>query len=180
MTLPILPTSRLLLRPFLPWDAATVQALAGVQDVAVNTLNVPHPYPDGAAEAWIESHAQAWEVGRCLILAVTTEDDGVVGTVSMQVEADHQRGELGYWIGQPFWARGYATEAARAVLGFGFDELLLNRIQARHLTRNPASGRVLQKLGMRFEGIHREHVHVWGSFEDVAMFGLLRSDVETI
>lgn len=180
MTHPILPTSRLLLRAFLPWDASAVTALAGVRDVAVNTLNIPHPYPEGAAGTWIASHRRAWETGRCLVLAITNEGEGVVGAVSLEIEARHRRGELGYWIGKPYWGRGYATEATRAVLDFGFDELALNRVQARHLTRNPASSRVLEKLGMRLEGVHRELVQVWGAFEDVAMFGLLRADRETI
>jgi RimJ/RimL family protein N-acetyltransferase len=96
--------------------------------------------------------------------------------VSLHVQREHRRGELGYWVGLPFWNCGYATEAAAALMEFGFDELDLNRIQARHMMRNPASGRVMQKLGMRPEGVHRELVLVRGSFEDVAMYALLASE----
>ena len=175
MSFPLLPTSRLLLRAFLPWDADVVQTLAGERDVAVNTLNVPHPYPDGVAAQWIASHGPAWEKRSCLVLAITTEDEGVVGAISLQLQPRHHRGEIGYWIGKPFWGRGYATEAAAAIVDLGFDHLDLNRIEGRHLVRNPASGRVLQKVGMLTEGVHRELVHVWGSFEDVATLAVLRS-----
>ena len=71
------------------------------------------------------------------------------------------------------------AEAASALVEYGFDVLDLNRIQARHMTRNPASGRVMQKIGMRLEGIQRQQVRVWDAFEDVAMYGILSSDRET-
>ncbi|HKG93136.1 MAG TPA: GNAT family protein [Gemmatimonadaceae bacterium] len=90
--------------------------------------------------------------------------------------AEHARGELGYWVGAGMWGRGYATEAARAVVSFGFATLGLNRIQARHFLRNPASGRVLQKLGMRCEGMHRQAYRRWGRFEDVAVYAILASE----
>ena len=86
---------------------------------------------------------------------------------------EHARAELGYWVGVPYWNRGVATEAARALVAFGFGALGLHRVQARHLTRNPASGRVMQKLGMRLEGVHREAVRKWDRFEDLAMYAVL-------
>ena len=85
-------------------------------------------------------------------------------------------GEIGYWVGLPYWNRGYATEASAALLDFGFDVLGLNRILARHITRNPASGRVMQKVGMEFEGISRQHFLARGQFEDVACYAILSSD----
>lgn len=175
--LPTLETDRLILRPFRPDDAATVQRLAGVPDVALTTQNIPYPYEDGMAEAWIATHGPAWDHGRFLTLAVTTPEEGVVGAVSLHIAAAHERGELGYWVGQPFWNRGYATEAARTMMTYGFEELGLNRVQARHMTRNPASGRVMEKLGMHTEGVQRGHARAHGEFEDVAMYGILRSDL---
>jgi RimJ/RimL family protein N-acetyltransferase len=144
--------------------------------VADTTQNIPHPYPDGAAEQWIASHASSWNERRFLTLAVTAPEHGLVGAVSLHIHLAHRRGELGYWVGLPFWNRGYATEASRALLEFGFERLELNRIQARHLTRNPSSGRVMQKLGMSREGIQRQHVLLRGTFEDVAIHAVLRSD----
>jgi [ribosomal protein S5]-alanine N-acetyltransferase len=177
MPLPSLATKRLTLRPFLTADAPAVQALAGAPEVALTTLNIPYPYGDGMAEAWIAAHAPAWERGSFLTLAVANAD-GLVGAVTLTLDSHHRRGELGYWIGLPFWNRGYATEASAAMLEFGFTELGLNRIQGRYLTRNEASGRVMEKLGMRPEGVQRQYFLVRGSFEDIAMYASLAVDRE--
>ncbi|HET9948093.1 MAG TPA: GNAT family N-acetyltransferase, partial [Longimicrobiales bacterium] len=136
----------------------------------------PHPYEEGMAEAWIATHEPEWLAHGHMTLAVTTPDVGLVGAIGMRVSAKHRRGELGYWIGVPYWGRGYATEAAAALVRFGFDALGLNRIQARHMTRNPASGRVLEKIGMRPEGVQREWMLAHGRFEDTAVWAILRAD----
>lgn len=172
--LPTLDTERLLLRPFRATDASEVQRLAGDRRVAETTLTVPHPYPDGAAAVWIASHAPAFAARKRMTLAVTMKANGtLVGAIGLALERDHRRAELGYWIGVPWWNQGYATEAGRAVLVFGFEFLALHRIMARHLVRNPASGRVLEKLGMQPEGVLRHHVLKWGVFEDLAVYAVL-------
>jgi ribosomal-protein-alanine N-acetyltransferase len=180
MPLPTLQTPRLVLRPFELADAPVVQRLAGVPEVALTTQNIPHPYEDGMAESWIGTLAPEWEAGRFLTLAVTTAEHGLVGAVGLHLNAAHRRGELGYWIGLPYWGKGYATEASRALLDHGFGPLVLNRIQARHMTRNPASGRVMRKLGMKPEGVQRQHVLVRGTFEDVAVYAILRGDRDDV
>ncbi|HMU60460.1 MAG TPA: GNAT family N-acetyltransferase, partial [Gemmatimonadales bacterium] len=167
-------TPRLVLRPFRPDDAPAVQRLAGERDVAASTLTVPHPYPDGAAEEWIATHATAWAEQRVLTLAVATSgDDVLVGAVGLALAMADRRAELGYWIGIPWWNLGYATEASRAIIDFGFTSLGLHRIMARHMARNPASGRVMQKLGMQREGVLRGHILKWGVFEDLVVYAVL-------
>ena len=178
MSIPSLQTRRLLLRPFALGDAPIVQRLAGDRDVASTTLTIPHPYEDGMAEAWIETHLSNWEAKKVLTLAVTTDEDGLVGAIGLHLKMEHRRAEVGYWIGVPFWNRGYATEAAGAVTNFGFDELDLNRIEAHHFTHNPASGRVMEKLGMKLEGVRRQHVLKGDKLEDLTLYALLRSDRE--
>ena len=96
--------------------------------------------------------------------------------MGLQINQQYASAELGYWIGQSFWRQGYCTEAARAVLGYGFELLELNRVYASYLTRNPASGRVMQKIGMAYEGCLRQHIKKWDVFEDLALYGILRSD----
>ena len=176
MEQPTLRTARLVLRPFVPADAPAVQRLAGEAEVAATTLNLPHPYPDGVAEAWIESHRPAWESRSRVTFAIVTLEGDLRGAVSLQLSLEHARGELGYWIGRPFWGQGLATEAATAVLQFAFEQLQLNRVQASHMPRNPASGRVLAKLGMQHEGLHRERYRRRDRFEDVIECAVLRSD----
>lgn len=176
MSIPVLKTQRLVLRPFDIAEAPAVQRLAGLPEVALTTQNIPHPYEDGMAEEWIATHASSWDERQSLTFAVTNEADGLVGAAGLHLNNEHRRGELGYWIGLPFWNRGYATEASAALLDFGFGMLGLYRIQASHMTRNPASGRVMQKLGMTLEGVHRQYALIRGRFEDVAMYAVLRED----
>lgn len=178
---PSLATERLLLRPFTLADAPAVQELAGAVEIASTTLNVPHPYEDGMAETWILTHAPGYEAGTQAIFAVTEQAGGhaparLVGAIGLVIEAAHARAELGYWIGVPFWGCGYATEAGRALLELGFDRMGLHRIQATYITRNPASGRVMQKLGMRPEGVLRQHIRKWDVFEDLAVCGILAAE----
>lgn len=151
---PTLETERLILRPFVLRDALRVQALAGDRRVAEMTAEIPYPYPDGVAEAWISNHLLEWRTHRLIALAVTSKTTGaLVGAVSLRLFAQGPRAELGYWIGVPYWNNGYCTEAARALVTYGFEELELESIQARHRIENPASGRVMEKLGMRCEGV---------------------------
>lgn len=178
---PTLVTSRLILRPFRLTDAATVQRLAGERAVAATTLNIPHPYTHGMAEQWIATHREHYEHGTFVTFAIVLRTRRVlIGAIGLEIDSQHRRAELGYWIGTPYWNRGYCTEAAQAVVQFGFDVLGLCRIHAAYMTRNPASGRVMQKIGMTYEGCLRQHVQKWGVFEDVAVYGILRSDVPVI
>jgi RimJ/RimL family protein N-acetyltransferase len=174
--MPTLQTDRLRLRAFEPSDAPALQDMAGHPEVASTTLTIPHPYGDGVAEAWISNHAGYWEERRLLVLAVTTPADGLVGAMSLRLRLDHGRGELAYWIGVPFWNRGYATEAARAMMEYGFGELELNRIEALHIMRNPSSGRVMEKLGLKREGVLREYLRKDDVYEDTVYYGMLRAD----
>jgi len=172
-----LQTPRLALRAFRLTDAPVVRELAGDVDVARNTLNIPHPYGREDAEAWIASHPNQLERREAVTYAVTRPPEGgLVGAVGLILDLDHDRAELGYWIGRPYWGRGYATEAARAVVAWGFESLGLNRIHASHFPRNPASGEVLRKLGMRHEGTLRQHVRKWDALLDLEVYGLLRAD----
>jgi RimJ/RimL family protein N-acetyltransferase len=174
---PTIRTTRLELRPFLPDHASRVMELAGAREIAETTLNIPHPYPEGAAEAWIATHQQAWEAGSGVTFGIVQQSaNAVIGAIGLTIKPEHASGELGYWVGVPYWNSGYCTEAAGAILDFAFDTLGLHRVQARHLTRNPASGRVMQKLGMRLEGIHRESVRKWDRFEDLALYAILADE----
>jgi [ribosomal protein S5]-alanine N-acetyltransferase len=171
--LPTIATPRLVLRPFRLSDAARVTQLAGDREVADTTLVIPYPYPAGAAEAWIATHEGDWTRHEGASFAITEADEGVVGAISLRIELPHRRAELGYWIGRPYWGQGFATEAALAVICFGFETVAAQRIYAQHFTRNPASGRVLEKAGMQREGMLRRHVYRWGVPEDVAVWAVI-------
>lgn len=170
---PILRTERLLLRPFTFEDAPAVQRLCNEYEIALNTLLIPHPYPDGLAEQWIASHPADFEHDRSVAFAI---DDGqLAGAVGLMFKGDGLA-ELGYWIGKPFWNRGYASEAARAVVRYGFETCGLHRIFAMHFSRNPASGHVLRNAGMQYEGRLRRHVKKWEEYLDVEAYGVLKDE----
>ncbi|HWS72312.1 MAG TPA: GNAT family N-acetyltransferase [Thermoanaerobaculia bacterium] len=175
--MPTLTTERLLLRPFAPADAPELQRLAGHIEIARNTLSIPHPYPDGAAEHWIGGHAEQFAASGDVHFAIVPRDSGVLaGAIGLLLNRDHERAEIGYWIGVQWWGRGYAAEAAQATVDYGFTVATLNRIFAAHFTRNPASGRVLQKIGMRHEGTQRQVFRKWGEFLDAEQYAILRRD----
>jgi ribosomal-protein-alanine N-acetyltransferase len=174
---PTLETDRLILRPFTLTDAPDVQRLAGERDVASTTRNIPHPYADGMAEQWIRTHQEQFEHGAVVNFAIVLRADNMlIGAIGLRINPQDGNAELGYWIGKPYWNHGYCTEAAHAVVGYGFEVLGLHRIHASYLTRNPASGRVMQKLGMTSEGCLRQHVNKWEVFENLALYGILRSE----
>lgn len=176
MEQPRLRTARLLLRPLTLADAPRVRELAGDFEVASTTLNVPHPYPEGAAERWIAPLGLGWQSGESGVWAIVPRGQEMAGTIGLSFALPHLRAEMGYWVGRPYWGRGYATEAARALLELAFGTLGLERVMARHMTRNPASGAVLRKIGMRHEGTQRQHMRKWGVMEDLEMYGILRAE----
>ena len=147
---PILMTERLQLRPFRQTDAKRVQQLAGDHRIADVTQNIPHPYQDGMAESWICTHESVWQAQRAIIYAITLQQapTEIIGAISL-IDLTTIEAELGYWIGVPYWGKGYCSEAAQAVIHYAFNTLSLQRIYCHHLLRNPASGRVMQKAGMR-------------------------------
>lgn len=176
---PTFETQRLILRPFQSTDANKVQELAGDFEVARTTLSIPHPYPDGAAEAWISASSKRSDEGDGFPFAlIHKENNDLIGCMGINVDKWHQRGELGYWIGKDFWNRGYASEAAKRLIRFGFEDLHLNKIWAAAMSNNPASSNVMKKAGMRFEGEFKQHILKGDKFEDLVFYGLTRIEYE--
>jgi [ribosomal protein S5]-alanine N-acetyltransferase len=175
---PILKTKRLLLRPLTRRDAAALHRLAGKREIADTTISVPHPYSLRLARQWITDTADLYAKGKVAVFAITPKPDGMLsGTIGLRdIDTDHSLAEMGFWVAVESWGQGYATEAARAVLSFGFEQLGLNRIYAHHMVRNPASGRVLARIGMMREGLLRQRVRKWGIFEDVVPMAILRDE----
>lgn len=170
---PVLKTQRLTLRPFTQADAPAVQVLVSDYDIALNTLTIPHPYPEGGAAEWIGRHDDDFAQDRIIHFAI---DDGeIAGDMGLIMKGDGIA-ELGYWVGRPFWNRGYGTEAGEAVIRWGFEVRNLHRIFAAHFDRNLASGRIMQKLGMTYEGTLRQHTKKWGEYRDVVFYGILRDE----
>jgi RimJ/RimL family protein N-acetyltransferase len=178
-TIPTILTVRLMLRPFSLSDATEVQRMAGSIKVAQMTATIPHPYPDGAAESWIATHAGQFTNGDGLTWAIEDRASGkLVGCIGFGVNKSHKKSEVGYWIGEEFWGKGYCTEAVIAGVNFCFKHFELNKITSRHLSYNPASGKVMIKAGMTQEGYLKQDMFRYGQFADMVVFGLLRSEWE--
>lgn len=175
--LPVIDTARLRLRPFTLDDAAEVQRYAGDFDVARMTTSIPFPYEDGMAEQWIGTHKTALASGSELVWAIEhVEDERLVGAIGVTLDQELLAGEVGYWVGKPYWNQGYATEATMAIVVFGFEELGLHRLYARHFTDNPASGRVMEKAGMQYEGTLRHVYRNGDDWRDFAHYSILEDE----
>ena len=169
----VLETPRLILRPWEESDIPELVPLIGASEVAATTLRIPHPYREEHAREFIRSEAKQNEQR----LSIRLRSDGsLCGGVGLHPNPGHHHAELGYWLGVPFWGQGYTTEAASAVVRYGFDEIQLHRIFASHFEGNVASTRVLQKLGMRHEGCLRQHILKWGKFIDLQLYAILRQE----
>ena len=148
MKQPTLNTERLFLRPLFLADSARIQELAGNWAVAKTTLSIPHPYKDGMAEKWILSLKDVWNIKSGVVYGVLLKaDKEIIGVVSL-VSIMGKKAELGYWIGEQYWGEGYCTEATEALMQLASKQLQITNFVAEHLTENPASGKVMLKLGM--------------------------------
>lgn len=120
-----------------------------VEDPAIGaTTNVPTPYPSDGAARFIERMIEQRALGHDYPFVINA-DRKFVGVIALHDVVDGEA-TLGYWIGRPFWGKGYASSAARQIVDFGFRELHLKKIKSMCLVRNAESRRVLEKTGFRF------------------------------
>lgn len=172
-SLPTLETARLKIRPYAEADITELVRLVGAREVAATTLRIAHPYTEQDARDFLELTKEPGKIW----LAITLRSNGrQIGGIGLRVEEQHHHAELGYWLGVAHWRQGYATEAASEMLRYGFEDLGVHRIFASHFKHNPASGRILKKLAMRYEGCQREHLYKWHQFIDLELYGLLREE----
>ncbi|MEM1263917.1 MAG: GNAT family protein [Pseudomonadota bacterium] len=174
---PVLETERLRLRQPASADVAELTALTNDFAVFDTTGNLPYPYRKADAIELVERAETHWAEQTALHAIVADRDSGAVrGYALLRFDAGFNTAELGYWIGTAFAGRGLATEAAAAVVDYGFGTLAMCRLEAQYLSRNSESGRVLEKLGFKQEGLLREASYKHGYGEDLIVAGLLRHE----
>lgn len=176
--LPELRTQRLLLRPFRPGDLEAVFAYASDPEVARYTIFDYHRSLDDTRR-FLDPVLEHQARGNGLPLWGVCENgrDHVIGSIGFTVMAPmHARGEIGYALARPYWGRGYMTEAVQAVIRFGFDRMHLNRVEATCDANHAASARVMEKAGMRFEGVLRQYIVLKGTSRDARIYAIVRSD----
>ncbi|MEN8613981.1 GNAT family N-acetyltransferase [Dehalogenimonas sp. THU2] len=177
MIRPTLQTERLTLRPFNLQDAGEVTRMCGDDSVARFIPAIPHPYPPKAAAEWISTHKGKFDDGKEIIFAITDKaDDKLMGAVGLILTPEHLRAEIGYWLGREYRGKDVMTEAARAVLEYAFNKLDIESVTAHHLRPNTASGKVMQKLGMKYEGCRRKFYFHRGEYIDVIMYGITKEE----
>jgi ribosomal-protein-alanine N-acetyltransferase len=173
--LPILSTPQLYLRSFTLADAPAVQAHCSDYSIYATTLQMPKPYTLADAEWWINSHSENIKNNSQVNYAlIEPKSQLLVGTVGLTISNKNNNAEMGYWIGKAHWNKGYATEGAMAVLQFGFETLQLHKIYAAYFDNNPTSGRVLQKIGLLYEGFSPEQIKKDGQYIGLFRYGLTR------
>jgi RimJ/RimL family protein N-acetyltransferase len=178
---PVLETERLILRPFVDIDAPRVSELAGEEVISDTTLRIPHPYSEEMALAWIGRHQSIRDRGLAIFYAIDLKESiELIGSVGLDVDQMHNRATLGYWIGREYWNRGFATEASSMLLEYAFNVMRLHKVDSHLFLRNEASGRVLEKLGMKREGYLRDPIWKSGSWEDIIEYGILDSEYKQI
>ena len=175
---PSLATERLVLRPLLAKDAPAVRRMARSRKIARTIHWVFLPYSDAQTRRWIASTAEHFAALTSVEFGIQlNRGQALAGLIGLDhINPADSVAELWFIMAVPCWGKGYATEAAHSVIAFGFQRLGLNRVCAYHLVRNPASGRVLAKIGMKREGLLRQGVRKGKVFEDVVLMALLRED----
>ena len=175
--LPVLQTPRLTLRAMTIRDAEDIYAYSRDPLVAEHVLWDAHENIH-QTRAYIRYVLRQYKNGEPSSFAIVEKASGkVIGTIGyMWVSQDNASGEVGYSLARACWNRGYMTEALKAVIAFGFEELHLNRIEAQHETGNPASGAVMRKCGMRHEGTLRQRLYNKGRYVDMELYAILRKD----
>lgn len=169
-------TNRLVLRLFQQSDAEAVARLCNNYNIYKNTMYLPYPYSKEDALSWMEHHLENFSANRSYEFAITDKESGeLYGAIALSNNQKSYNGEIAYWVGEEFWGKGYATEAAEAIIQFAFDEKGYHKVFARYFGSNPASGKVMQKLGMTKEGILIDHVRKDERYEDLIHYGIINS-----
>lgn len=137
------------------------------------TSNIPYPYTEDDAKFWLKMSKDAFENKTGFTFGIRNKEEQLIGAIGLH-DRDDDKAELGYWIGIPYWNKGYVTEAAKAIVNFGFEELELNKIYATHLIHNPASGKIMEKIGMEKEALLKQHVKHDNEYFDLVMYSIFK------
>ena len=165
--------SRCVLRPWRTGDEAALVRYANNRNVSGNLKDrFPFPYTPADAAAWI-AHASAQTPPSNFAIVVDGEAVGGLG-IELGTDVFQRSAEIGYWLGEPFWGRGIATEALRAATEYAWATFDIIRLEAGVFSWNPASARVLEKAGYTLEGRMRQGIVKHGRVGDRLIYGLLR------
>jgi len=168
-------TQRLLLREITPDDAEMVYAWMGDPEVQKYERWQPHPNADWS-RGYIHEYLNDYQSDRLYHWGIELEGKLIGYVCVVNVDDNDQKGLMGYALARNFWSKGYTTEAVKAVLRYMFTEIGLNRIEATHAVNNAASGRVLEKAGMIFEGRAKDYYFCNSEFQDSNLYAITKNE----
>jgi len=169
---PQLETERLILSSLEEKDIPFITEYLQEKIISENTSHIPYPYSEDYARNWLNMAGDALATKSGYAFAIREKEGKIIGAIGIHDRGD-DKAELGYWIALPYWNKGFATEAAKAVLNFGIKELKLHKIYATHFLHNPASGKILEKIGMQNEAILKHHLKKGDQYLDVQMYSVI-------
>ena len=169
-------TPRLRLRCPRHADAPQVAELAGDREVAEMTANIPHPYPEGAAQTFVARARESTSLGRDLTLMITMDDnDAIIAGLVSARPGPGDCASIAYWVGRRYWGRGIATEAVDAAVAAIFARTDASAVVTNVRVTNPASARVLEQCGFRRVGLGEQRFPARGQVFPVAHFRIDRN-----
>lgn len=175
-----LETDRLVLIPISEDDAEDIYQNVKEYDIARWLINLPHPYPKDGAIKFIREAKELMKKGNSYELAIRLKSNGeLIGVMTLcKVDKKNKNSELGYWIAKKYWNIGLATEVGFKVLEFGFNVLKLERIFAKCVPENEASKKVMEKIGMEYEGTMHHEILKENKYLDMSYYGIIKEEWE--
>ena len=166
---------RILLRPLKSSDAKDIYLNIQDKIISKNTLEIPWPYRLDDAQNFIQKTKKSLERKSDFIFGIELKrKKEVIGCIGLhKANFEHKNAELGYWLGPRYWGQGIMTEAGNSILDFGFKKLKLHRIWCCVFSDNLASQKVVENLGFKREGLHRETSWRWGCWRNNIRYGIL-------
>lgn len=173
-------TRRLHLRMYEMKDEKAVYEVINCRGIFATTLNIPYPYPKEQVRTWIHFTVKNCHYKRGYEYGIFNNEGRYIGNVGVvNIDWLNNSAEITYFIGDAYWGKGYASEAVQGMLAFAFENLGLERVQGRCMKGNPASLKVMEKCGFRYEGLARHEVIKCGTYQDVWHAAILKGDYYT-
>lgn len=177
---PKIETERLVLSKLTSKDIPAIVAYASNKNISKTTQNIPHPYEEKDAIFWVNSANQGFLNKTQFTFAIRLKTYEFIGGIGLRVDNRNQKAEIGYWVAEDFWNKGYATEATGSVIKFAFEELNLNKVFATYLEKNISSKKVMIKCGMKEEAVLKEHIKKEDIFHTLIQYRLTKDEFESL
>lgn len=178
---PELITNKLKLRKVLPSDISSLLKYCNNKNISDQIINIPHPYLETDAIFRLNFILQGFKNKERYVFAISLKDSGeLIGEIGLHLDKGNNSAQFGYWIAEPFWGKGIATEALAALLKFGFETLNLNKIYATHYPENLSSGKVMLNNKMIKEAEMKEHYKIDEIYKDIIQYRLTKREYEKL